>query len=295
MCLTEMSSKAQSREIRGHPIDVLIGTYDNIMSWISSGNISTSDLQHLVIDEADDFMDYRKVADNEAFLKEFVDQENGLTKCQIILAGALMHQPGFMRISEMVPGIERYLNPRSHVPLQHVHQRFCFVNNKNKQLHVVKLLKNHLQNSNNEVQRPLIFCNFTNSAYWLHKHLISHGVDNIYVGRGPSSKHRTRLMRNEIPNTDYPIVTTDSFAYGLDVREIGLVVNYEFPFTYEDYIRRIGRTGRMSSNSDNCEAVSYVSYARDKALFNIVKNSTVQNECLATVLLSTNKYGWFRN
>ena len=294
MCLTEMSSKAQSREIRGHPIDVLIGTYDNIMSWISSGNISTSDLQHLVIDEADDFMDYRKVADNEAFLKEFVDQENGLTKCQIILAGALMHQPGFMRISEMVPGIERYLNPRSHVPLQHVHQRFCFVNNKNKQLHVVKLLKNHLQNSNNEVQRPLIFCNFTNTAYWLHKHLISHGVDNIYVGRGPSSKHRTRLMRNEIPNTDYPIVTTDSFAYGLDVREIGLVVNYEFPFTYEDYIRRIGRTGRMSSNSDNCEAVSYVSYARDKALFNIVKNSTVQNECLATVLLSTNKYGWVR-
>ena len=248
-----------------------------------------------MVDEADDFMDYRKIAENEAFLKEFVDQENGLTKCQIILAGAIMHTPGFKRVSEMVPGIERYLNPRSHVPLQHVQQRFCFVNNRKKPFHIIELLQNHIQNSNSELQRPLIFCNFANSAYWLHKHLIAHDINNIFIGRSADSKTKTRLMRDEIPNTDYPIVTTDSFGYGLDIREIGLVINYEFPFTYEDYIRRIGRTGRMSSNSHNCEAVSYVSYKKDKALFNIVKNSTAQNECLATMLLSTNKYGWYRN
>ena len=295
VCLTELGNQAQSREINGYPIDILIGTNDNIVSWISSGNVSTSDLQHLVIDEADDYVDYRKVAENGVFLKEFVDPENGLTKCQIILAGAIMNQAGFKAISDMVPGIERYLNSRSHVPLQHVQQRFCFVNNKHKPQHIVQLLQDHLRNSSSDYQRPLIFCNFANTAFWLHKHLISHGVDNIHVGKGTPRRFRNNLMRNEIPNTDYPIVTTDSFGYGLDIREIGLVVNYEFPFTYEDYIRRIGRTGRMSSNSNQCEAVSYVSYTRDKALYNIVKNSTAHKECLAASLLSTNRYGWLRN
>lgn len=294
-CIASLTPTQQKREVSSAPpIDILIGTYDNIISHIRAGTVSTSDLQHLIIDEVEGFLDYRTVDDNLPFLKEFVDHERGTTKCQVILAGAILPAAGFTKLSDVIPDLQRYLNPLCHVPQRHVTQSFHFVNNKNKPQHFTDMIKGCVEKQNMNFQRPLIFCNYSNTAFWLHKHLISEGVDNILLARSVNRRHKDALMRTELPSTDYPIIAVDGVSYGLDFRDIGLVVNYEFPFTYEDYIRRSGRTGRMSTNSNMCEVVSYVSYKKDKSLFNIVKNSINSQECKAYSLLSPNKFGWVK-
>ena len=293
-CLASMGAKSQERILSGAPVDILIGTYNNIMSHVGAGTVSTTDLQHLVIDEVEGWLDYRDVEDNMPFLAEFVDYEKGTTKCQVVLTGAILPEGGFKRLRDVIPDIQQYLNPLSHIPLSHIQQNFNFVNNNNKPQHFVDMIKTYVEKQNMNFQRPLIFCNFKNTAYWLHKHLISEGVDNIILSHFANRRDKDALIRTEIPSTQYPIIAVDSVGYGLDFRDIGLVVNYEFPFTYEDYLRRVGRTGRISSNSNHCEAISYVSHNRDKALFNIIKNSIDSKQCKAYSLLSPNKFGWVK-
>lgn len=291
----ELSRSQQQKTLDSpQPADIITTTLSNVTSLVSSGDISTTDLQHFVIDEVDQFLDYRDVGENMAFLNEFVDVEQGKSKCQIIFAGAFISSRGFNKLSEVVPDLEQYLNPKSHIPLDHIEQKFYFINNKSKPEHVLRMLNRNSQAHTMGTHKPLIFCNFNNTAYWLHKHLIVNDIPNIFIGKQLDKKTKKNLITTEIPNTPYPIVTTDSFGYGLDFRDIGLVVNYEFPFKYEDYLRRCGRTGRLSSNSKLCEVASYVSYVRDKSLFNIVKDSTMHKECRAYSLITTNKTGWMK-
>ena len=294
-CLNEYTGNTRSNMLDSYKIDIMVGTTAGISQGIGSGAISTTDLEHIVVDEVDQWMDYRSVDDNMIFLRELVDEEEGRSKCQIVLVGAFLGQACFRTLSDAIPGLEQYVNRRSHQPLGHVKQRFMFVNNINKAAHFAAWLKEHVETQNMTVHKPLIFCNFANTATWLHNYLIDNGINNILFSKRMTARSKTELLQNEIPNTDYPIVAVDGFGVGLDFREIGLVVNYEFPHTYEDYLRRIGRTGRMSSNAQACQAVSYVSYNKDKALYGIIKNSFDDKECRAYSLSPPNKNGWFRN
>ena len=246
-------------------------------------------------------MDYRSLDQNLAFIRELVTQDveaerPDTVRTQIIMCGAVLPQHNCKQLSSVIPEFSQYLDTSSHVPPAHLQQEFWFVRTQNKPSHILELLRRHIRNQKLQYERPLIFCNFANTATWLHNYLIDNHIENFCITKETRRHDRKRILTRGIPETEYPVVGTDILGVGLDLRHFSLVVNFELPFTYQDYIRRIGRVARLCTVSDTCRAISYVSKEKDKSLYNIIQDTTLARSCSSQVLVKPNKRSpWMAN
>lgn len=115
-------------------------------------------------------------------------------------------------------------------------------NGKGKPDRLVQVLREH------KGQRTLVFALYKKEAAWLETFLQKKGFANATAIQGNMSQDaRTRAIQGFKDGSNNPLVATDVASRGLDVRGVELVVNYTFPLTVEDYVHRVGRTGRGGS------------------------------------------------
>ncbi|OBU27253.1 ATP-dependent RNA helicase [Photobacterium kishitanii] len=223
--------------------DVLVATPGRLMDLHSQNAVKFRDVEILVLDEADRMLDMGFIRDIRKILALLPKQRQNLLFSATFsddiraLAKGLVNNP-----------VEIDVNPRNQTAPT-VKQWIFPVDQKKKANLLTKLL-----NERNWKQ-VLVFTKTKHGANRLATHLESRGISSAAIHGNKSQGARTKALANFKSGEVRVLVATDIAARGLDIEQLPQVVNFELPHVAEDYVHRIGRTGRAGCVG---EAISLV-------------------------------------
>jgi len=224
-------------------VDVIVGTPGRVMDHMRQKTLNTTELECLVLDEADEMLRMGFIDDVEWILDQLPD------KRQMVLFSATMP-------SEIRKLSKRYLNQPAEITIKScsqearlIKQSFITVKNSYK----LEALKRVLEAIKDE--GVIIFVRTKVITLAVAEELEAAGHEVAVLNGDVPQNQRERTVERLRKGSVNILVATDVAARGLDVERIGLVINYDMPFDGEAYVHRIGRTGRAGRNG---EAVLFV-------------------------------------
>ena len=221
--------------------DILVGTPGRVMDLAIDSSISLKEVKKLVIDEFDEIL-------NLGFRPQLTHIfEMMKEKRQNILFSATMTDAVDDMLNEYFANPVEISLAKSGTPLEKIRQSVYHAENFNTKINLLEyLLKN-----NGEMSKVLIFTNNKKNADYLFgklEEIFPEQFDVIHSNK--SQNYRLKAMKKFQEEEIRGLITTDVMARGLDISEITHVVNFEVPDIPEQYIHRIGRTGRADKEGN---------------------------------------------
>lgn len=213
-------------------IDILVATPGRLLDLHQQHEVSFSDLEVLVLDEADRMLDLGFIDDIRRILKVVPQRRQSLMFSATFsreikaLAKTILHKPLELSVSPPNATAER------------VKQWLYPVDKKRKSDLLLELVVQ------NDWQQVLVFCRTRDGVDRLTQFLKVGGVDASAIHGDRSQGERSRALAGFKCGTVRVLVATDVAARGLDIAQLPQVVNFDLPNVPEDYVHRIGRTGR---------------------------------------------------
>lgn len=248
-----VSINPQMMKLRGG-VDVLVATPGRLLDLEHQNALDLSKVEILVLDEADRMLDMGFIHDIRRVLAKLPAKRQNLLFSATFsdeiktLAEKLLHNPEQVEVARR--------NTASEQVTQHVH----FVDKKRKR----ELLSQLIGSGN--WQQVLVFTRTKHGANHLAEQLNKDGITAAAIHGNKSQGARTRALSDFKDGKIRVLVATDIAARGIDIEELPHVVNYELPNVPEDYVHRIGRTGRAAAVG---EALSLVCVDEHKLLRDI--------------------------
>jgi len=233
---------AQIEKLR-RGVDILVATPGRLLDHAGQGTLDLSQVQVLILDEADRMLDMGFIHDIKKVLALVPKQKQTLLFSATFsdeireLANGLLRNPASIQVT-----------PRN-TTVQRITQTIHPVGRSKK-----KALLTHIINEHNWSQ-VLVFTRTKFGANNVAEHLTKAGIPAMALHGNKSQTARTQALQGFKNGDIRALVATDIAARGIDIDELPHVVNYEIPNVSEDYVHRIGRTGRAGNSG---EAVSLV-------------------------------------
>ncbi|MFY4760682.1 DEAD/DEAH box helicase [Aliarcobacter butzleri] len=237
-------------------VDIIIATPGRLLDLISQDSLDLSKIEFLVLDEADRMLDMGFINDIKKILAILPKQRQNLLFSATFsneikkLADSLLKSPVLVEVSKA--------NSASFKVEQVVHH----VDKDRK-----KELLLHLVNKNSW-QQVLVFTRTKHGANKLSEALVKDKITSAAIHGNKSQGARTKALDDFKNGKVRVLVATDIAARGIDIEQLPHVVNFELPNVAEDYVHRIGRTGRAGNNGI---AISLVCVDEHEYLFGIEK------------------------
>ena len=238
------------------PLDILVATPGRLLDHANQKNVDLSGVEILVLDEADRMLDMGFIRDIKKLLAMLPKQRQNLLFSATFsdeikqLSDSLLNKPAFVEVARR--------NTASELVEQTVHLV--------RQVHKRDLMSYLIKQ--NDWKQVLIFTRTKHGANRLADKLIKDGIPAMAIHGNKSQSARTKALA-DFKNGNIPVlVATDIAARGLDIDQLPQVVNFELPNVPEDYVHRIGRTGRAGSTG---AAISLVDEEETKFLKDIEK------------------------
>jgi len=247
-----VGSNPQIQKLR-RGVDILIATPGRLLDLQNQGEVDLTKVEFFVLDEADRMLDMGFIHDIRKVLKVLPKKRQNLLFSATFspeikkLASGFLHAPVFVEVAR---------NETSHQVTQIVHPV-----NKSKK----RALLSHLI-SRGDWKQVLVFTKTKHGANRLTQQLEDDGIGAAAIHGNKSQTARTKALAGFKAGTVRVLVATDIAARGLDIDQLPHVINYELPNVPEDYVHRIGRTGRAGNTG---EAMSLVSADEKKLLADI--------------------------
>ncbi len=227
------SFKFQASILRKNP-EIVIATPGRLMEHLERGTVDFSDLEVLVLDEADRMLDMGFSADVITIASRCPE------KRQTLLFSATMKQKGLREMTEQVlTDPQTIMLNTARDPHENIRQQIILADDLD---HKEKLLNWLLKNETYE--KAVIFTNTRVQAHRLNSLLRYHKHRAAALHGDMTQDERNQVMQHLREGRVNVLVATDVAARGLDVKGIGLVINLDMARSGDDYVHRIGRTGR---------------------------------------------------
>ncbi len=224
-------------------VDILVATPGRLLDHAGQRTLDLSHVEILVLDEADRMLDMGFLPDVKKVLALLPQKKQSLLFSATFsdeiknLADRLLNAPALIEVARR--------NQTAELIEQKVHP----VSREGKKELLVHLIKK------NDWDQVLVFTRMKHGANRLAEHLEKAGISAMAIHGNKSQTARTKALA-EFKHGDLEVlVATDIAARGIDIDQLPHVVNYELPNVPEDYVHRIGRTGRAGSPG---EAISLV-------------------------------------
>ncbi|MDF1875728.1 DEAD/DEAH box helicase [Sulfurimonas sp. SAG-AH-194-I05] len=237
-------------------IDIVVATPGRLLDHISQKTIDLSKVDFLILDEADRMLDMGFINDIKKVLAVIPKQKQTLlfsatySKDIKKLSDSLLNAPVLVEVART--------NQSSEQIQQVVHP----VDKTKKRELLTHLIKK------DDWKQVLVFTRTKHMANRLSGQLETDGISSAAIHGNKSQNARVKALADFKAGKVKVLVATDIAARGIDIDQLPHVVNYELPNVPEDYVHRIGRTGRAGNKG---EAVSLVCVDEDEFLANIEK------------------------
>ena len=226
-----------------HGAHIAVGTPGRILDLIGRRKLDLGDVSTLVLDEADRMLDMGFQEDMEAILREIP------AKRQTLFFSATF--PASIDVMSKI-----YQNNPVRVVIQDTQesrapilQTVCHLDPYGKTAMLLRALRQY------RPETALIFCNLKTTVATLSAELQTEGISCLGLSGDLDQDERNSVLARFRNGSVRVVVATDVAARGLDIKDLAMVVNYDFPIDNETYVHRIGRTGRAGQSG---QAVLFV-------------------------------------
>jgi ATP-dependent RNA helicase RhlE len=237
-------------------VEILVATPGRLLDHVEQRTVQLNQVQMLVLDEADRMLDMGFMPDLKRILAL-------LPKARQNLMFSATFSPEIKKLSA-----EFLNNPvlvevaRSNATAENVTQKVYLTSQDNKQAKLVEILKE------DPAVQAIVFTKTKLTASRLARQLVRSGIQADAIHGDKSQLERIQALDAFKQGKVTTLVATDVAARGLDIDQLPMVINYEIPSAPEDYVHRIGRTGRAGASG---VAISLVSPEEEKYLKEIEK------------------------
>jgi len=236
-------------------IDILVATPGRLVDLLNQHKVDISHIETLVLDEADTMLDMGFIKDIKNIINRTPKQRQTLLfsatmpKTVMELSKEFMHDPITIKTSQAEKTIDK------------IDQELYYVDSNNK----INLLLDIL---NDNKTSTIIFVRTKHGADKLAKQLESYNIKTSVIHGNKRQAYRVKALREFKEGISSVLIATDIAARGIDINDLGLVVNYDIPEQAELYVHRIGRTARAGKDG---KAVTFCSSAELEGLHYIEK------------------------
>ena len=237
-------------------VDILVATPGRLLDHISQGTLDLKHIDIFVLDEADRMLDM-------GFIKDIRKVIALLPKKRQNLLFSATYSDEIKKLCESIlknPAIVEVAKRNTSSEL--VNQRVIVVDCKRKTALLGKLINDH------QWEQVLVFTRTKHHANKVSDYLNKIGISSSAIHGNKSQGARTKALADFKAGSIKVLAATDIAARGLDIDQLPHVINLELPNISEDYVHRIGRTGRAGNNG---EAISLVCVDEFEYLKNIEK------------------------
>ena len=224
-------------------VDILVATPGRLLDLLNRGSVSLSRVEMLILDEADRMLDMGFIHDIRKIVEKVPAHRQTLLFSATMpdgvrsLARSIQHKPEYIEIG------------RRRNPAKSVEQRVCETNRSEKTRLLVHILKNQ------PIESVIVFSRTKHRADRIARQLFRKGFSTTALHSNRSQSQRQRSLKGFKNGHFQILVATDIAARGIDIDRVSHVINYDTPRQPEDYIHRIGRTGRADATGD---AITFV-------------------------------------
>ena len=252
-----MNMEIQKQDLR-QGCEIVIATVGRLLDHVQQKNIQLNKVEIVVLDEADRMLDMGFIDDIRKIMQMLPAQRQTLlfsaTFAPAIqrLAQDFMHQPEEIQVAAQ--------NTTS----ANVEQHIIALDNGRKRALLQRLILDL------DIAQVIVFCNTKQSVDQVNRELNRRGISAQAIHGDKSQQTRLETLSQFKEGSLRVLVATDVAARGLDIAELPFVINYELPLNAEDYVHRIGRTGRAGAEGI---AISLMDEQEQK-IFNAIKELT---------------------
>ncbi|MYN09589.1 DEAD/DEAH box helicase [Pseudoduganella aquatica] len=250
-----MDMKGQTVALKAG-VEIVIATPGRLLDHIEQKNISLGQVQMLVMDEADRMLDMGFLPDLQRIINLLPKQRQNLMFSATFsgeikkLANSFLKDPQLIEVA------------RSNATAERVTQVVYKVSEEHKRDLVAHILRQR------ELKQVIVFSNTKIGASRLSRSLEQEGMKATAIHGDKTQQERMAALESFKKGEIDVLVATDVAARGLDISDLPCVINYDLPYNAEDYVHRIGRTGRAGASGD---AISIYSDKDERLLVDIEK------------------------
>ncbi|NOX51659.1 MAG: DEAD/DEAH box helicase [Gammaproteobacteria bacterium] len=238
--------QTQQKKLEKKPVDLLVATPGRLIDFLNRNHVSLKHVEVLVIDEADRMLDMGFIPD----VRRIVYQTPHKRNRQTLFFSATFSEEVLRLANSWTIDPEHIVVEPEQVAVDTVDQKFWMISNQQKDAALISLFRQE------ETKRAIVFTNRRDQTHRVVKFLRSKNIDcEALAGDIPQRKRLATLNRFKEGSLKY-LIATDVAGRGIHVEGVTHVVNYELPEEAEDYVHRIGRTGRAGAQGTSISFVA---------------------------------------
>ena len=251
LCIGGVSVLKDIEFITQNDPQILVGTPGRLLDLFEKRGLKTDNMKTLIIDEADEMLSNDFIEQIYSIFKKMPETLN------VSLFSATMPNEMFEITKKFMRNPLKILIKSENLTLEGIKQFYVKTLKPEYKKDILVDLYQQIATC-----QTIIYCNDKRKVDYLTHYLVSEGYSVSSIHGDMDSKERIDIMNSFRKGDTRILISTDLLARGIDIQQISLVINYELPLTKENYIHRIGRSGRFGRKGTAINLISKYEFSK---------------------------------